>query len=151
MGSDDPEKVKVKIEENAKELQAARSKVNLDLLKQTEIDRLDKQARSTFKEQLIAEITSLHDQLSEHRGEMAKDIEVLNPQITYLDEMICEEKGKSSVMMRRFESLDELLEYEAALKAMPKKAMQEEVEHVGEHEDSLGDEANPIASVVSNI
>lgn len=151
LASDDPEKVKVKIEENAKELQAARYKVNLDLLKQTEIDRLDKQARSTFKEQLIAEITSLHDQLSEYRGEMAKDIEVLNPQITYLDAMICEEKGKSSVMMRRFESLDELLEYEAALKAMPKRAMQEEVRLDELYEHPLDEDIDKqVGVVVSN-
>lgn len=148
--SDDPEKVKLKIEENAKALNAARGKVNLDLLKETEIDRLDKLARSTFKEQLTGELTSLHEQLGEHRGEIAQAIEVLNPQIDYLDKMILEEKGKSSVMMRRFEDFDELLAYEATLKAMPKKVIQEEVRLNVEHEGALEDEVHPVGGLVQS-
>ena len=115
------ESIRAELKENKEKLDVAEKKVNLSNIKEIQISRLETQARAKLQKQIDTETASLHEQLIEYRETMAQSIELLKPEIDYLNKIILEEKEKGSVMMQRFEHLDELLKYEVKLKAVAER------------------------------
>lgn len=84
--------------------------------------RMDKSMLPILKNDLQSQLNGLIKLIDKEKIGNLKTILSLQKQISALDNEILNEKSKSNILVTRFDSIDGLFEFEAAIRAMPKRS-----------------------------